>query len=106
VWFGSFTRDWWALFGDRLIEAAGTRLSFEPFRGSHAGGPSLRSAVHQIWIRLVTAPLQRFNHGRVPEEEPMGKHDKTSGDGQEKGRPIPPSQKDGDNKGGGGKRGK
>lgn len=36
----------------------------------------------------------------------MGKHDKTSGDSAQPGRPIPPPTKDGDNKGGGGTRGK
>lgn len=36
----------------------------------------------------------------------MGQHDKVSGDGEQKGRPIPPPKKDNDNTGGGGKRGK
>lgn len=36
----------------------------------------------------------------------MGKHDKSSGDGHQPGKPIPPVKKDNDNGGGGGKRGK
>ncbi|MCP2341229.1 hypothetical protein FHU30_006618 [Actinomadura rupiterrae] len=35
----------------------------------------------------------------------MGKHDST-GDGHRPGQPVPPDKKDGDNTGGGGKRGK
>lgn len=36
----------------------------------------------------------------------MGKHNTSSGDSHQPGRPIPPVKKDNDNTGGGGKRGK